>query len=335
MRYVIDHDYHLHSHLSLCSGDPQQTGQAILEYAEKLGMTSLVLTDHYWDENVPGASGWYQQQDFAHISQALPLPQGEKTKFFFGCETDMDKFFTLGVSRPVMDKFDFIVVPTTHLHMTGFTIDPEDDPVERRKELYIQRMDKLLDMDLPFEKIGIAHLTCSLMAPGDDRHLPLIDSITDEEFSGLFSKAAKRGCGIELNGSDMDFRNDREAEQILRPYRIAKKEGCKFYLGSDAHTRKGLTRMEMVFAKAVDALELEESDKFHLPCKTSVMEELKAIMEKFASCGWDLINGPAKQWLAGNADRKALITAVKEADASCGACGCEFDPLYKRALELL
>ena len=30
-----------------------------------------------------------------------------------------------------------------------------------------------------------------------------------------------------------------------------------------------------------------------------------------------------------------LIKAVEQADKECGNCGCEFDPLYKRALELL
>ncbi len=65
------------------------------------------------------------------------------------------------------------------------------------------------------------------------------------------------------------------------------------------------------------------------------MEELKDIMEKFAASGWDLISIPAKQWLDGGDDKEALITAIKEADKECGSCGCEFDTLYKRALELL
>lgn len=65
------------------------------------------------------------------------------------------------------------------------------------------------------------------------------------------------------------------------------------------------------------------------------MEELKAIMEKFAESGWELISEPAKQWLEGKENRDALIAAVRQADKECGSCGCEFDPLYKRALELL
>ncbi|MCH5197618.1 MAG: hypothetical protein J1E34_01820 [Oscillospiraceae bacterium] len=65
------------------------------------------------------------------------------------------------------------------------------------------------------------------------------------------------------------------------------------------------------------------------------MEELKAILEKFAESGWDLISIPAQQWLNGNADKDALTKAIKQADKECGSCGCELDPLYKRALELI
>ena len=63
--------------------------------------------------------------------------------------------------------------------------------------------------------------------------------------------------------------------------------------------------------------------------------DLKTIIEKFAVSGWDLIAIPAQQWLNGNADKTALITAIKQADIECGSCGCDFDPLYKKALELL
>ena len=65
------------------------------------------------------------------------------------------------------------------------------------------------------------------------------------------------------------------------------------------------------------------------------MEELKAIMEKFVESGWDLISVPARDWLNGTADTGALVAAIEQADEECGSCGCDMDPLYKRALELL
>lgn len=64
------------------------------------------------------------------------------------------------------------------------------------------------------------------------------------------------------------------------------------------------------------------------------MEELKAILEKFVGSGWDLIAAPSKAYLEGNGNKEELIKSVEQADKECGSCGCEFDPLYKRCLEL-
>ncbi len=55
MRFICDHDYHLHSGLSLCSDDPKQTPQAILDLSKANGFKKICLTDHYWDESVPKA----------------------------------------------------------------------------------------------------------------------------------------------------------------------------------------------------------------------------------------------------------------------------------------
>ena len=65
------------------------------------------------------------------------------------------------------------------------------------------------------------------------------------------------------------------------------------------------------------------------------MEELKSIMEKFVASGCALIAIPAQQWLDGKSDKSALVSAIKQADKECGNCGCELDPLYKRALDLI
>ncbi len=65
------------------------------------------------------------------------------------------------------------------------------------------------------------------------------------------------------------------------------------------------------------------------------MDELKLIMEKFVASGWDLIAVPAQQWLDKKADKETLVAAIRQADQECGSCGCDLDPLYKRALELI
>ncbi len=266
MKFQIDHDYHLHSRLSRCSRDEEQTPEALLRYAERNGFSEICLTDHFWDERVPGASAWYSTQDYPHISQSLPLPKSDSIRFRFGCEIDMDKHMTVGISDRLLDTFSFIIIPTTHLHMTGFTIDEHLTSVEERAAVYVERLDKLLDKDLPFEKIGIAHLTTGLIAYNRKtdfgEHIRIIDAISDQTYEELFRKVLKRGAGVELNFHPAKY-TEEELPHILRPYRIAKSVGCKFYLGSDAHHPSELEMAPIRFEAMVNHLDLQESDRFH------------------------------------------------------------------------
>lgn len=263
MKYIIDNDLHIHSKTSLCSNDPLHTTERILQYAESDNLKKICLTDHFWDDNVPGASGWYEQQNYAHISEELPLPQKDGIRFLFGCETEMDKYFNIGISEKSYDKFDFIIIPTTHMHMTDFTISKSITSPSDKAECWLERLNRILDMDLPFHKIGIAHLTCHLMDHSREKFLEILENLKDSDLKNVFTKAAKTGVGIELNSSDMKFK-DSEADTVLRIYKTAKDCGCKFYLGSDAHHPNELDDAKAIFERAINLLDLSEDDKFIL-----------------------------------------------------------------------
>ncbi|OZV13534.1 hypothetical protein CIW83_03030 [Tissierella sp. P1] len=64
------------------------------------------------------------------------------------------------------------------------------------------------------------------------------------------------------------------------------------------------------------------------------MEELKVILEKFVESGWDLISITSKGYLDGNGTKEDLIKAIEQADKECGNCGCEFDSLHKKFIQL-
>ena len=262
MKYVFDHDFHIHSQVSSCSRDPGQTNERILQYAEEEGLHTIVLADHFWDESIPGASKWYSKQDYPHICQAKPLPQSEKVKFLFGCETEMDKYMTVGCSVERMKDFSFVVIPTTHFHMEGFTLSEEQlETPQTRAKAWVDKFEALMEQDLPFHKIGIAHLTCGLIWKGDRaKYLETIDSIPVEDMHRLFAKAAKLGIGIEINPGNMKYAEE-EKDILLRPFRIAKEEGCKFYCGTDAHTGKEFADVRRWFERGIADLELTEDDK--------------------------------------------------------------------------
>ncbi len=272
MEYILDHDLHIHSYLSQCSKNPEQTAERILEYAKQNNFKTIALTDHVWDETVPNCFGdpgiprWflssYTKQTIPFIYQSLPLPQADGIRFLFGCEAEMDKHYVIGLSDKQLADLDFIVVPTTHMHMVGFSVELDCDTVERRADAYIRRFDALLRKDLPFYKMGIAHLTAGLIAsPHPISYLDILDAVSDSTFRDLFSEAASKGLGIELNIELRELKNMENLDRELRPYRIAADAGCKFYFGSDAHHPFTLDGAMERFTLMRDYLNLTEDQK--------------------------------------------------------------------------
>lgn len=265
MRYIYDHDYHIHSYLSTCSNNPLQNAERLLQYARENELRRICVTDHFWDSNVPGAIDWYKPQNYEWVTKILPLPKADGIDFMFGVETEMTADGTIGMERTLYEKFDFIVVPTTHLNNLGFGITEENaKTVEGIAKTWIDKFTALLYADIPHKKVGAAHLACGLIAPRRrDVVLSVLEYLPEEVLTKLFTRAAEIGIGIELNSSDMSFA-DNEAKSVLRIFEIAKKCGCKFYMGSDAHSPKDLDNAKAIFERAIDYLDLHEEDKFYI-----------------------------------------------------------------------
>ena len=261
MKFTFDHDLHIHSFISSCSKDPEQTSENILKYAKENNLKTICLANHFWDETIEGASPWYEKQNFAHISAARPLPQDENVRFLFGCEAEVDRNLTLALSPEKYDEFDFIVIPTTHFHMAIALFDEQKKSAEALAQAWIDKFDAVMNMDLPFHKVGLAHLTCDLMARHGFSLKEILDEIPENELKRLFTKASTLGIGIEINAGD--FENEENiSNSFLHLYKTAKSCGCKFYFGSDSHSVAQLNEAKKRLTKAVDLLDLKESDKF-------------------------------------------------------------------------
>ncbi len=263
MKFQIDHDMHIHSLISPCAGnDPRQTKEAILSYGICSDLRLLNIADHIWDEKSTTKSeqNWLGcGNDMARARSILPLPQSKHCRFLFGMEVDIDLDGNFAASREEMDKLDFLVFAPSHLHMGGFTVPRGLDPsAEVHKNLYMKRMDTLLSADLPYGRTGLAHPTCSLACTSDP--IRMFDLISDREYEDMWTRVRDKGMGVEINFDNRTYTPD-ELERILRPYRIAKAVGCKFYLGGDAHTPDETRGLVRKFQKYVDLLELTEDDK--------------------------------------------------------------------------
>jgi len=266
MSFAHLEDFHCHSSISSCSHDETMTPQVILDFAEKHDYRAVCLTDHLWDSAVPGSSDWYAPQDIEHVRQALPLPKG-KVPFLFGCETELPANGIPALTKAHFDLFDFVIIPPNHMHMNGLVRPAGIDTPKKMARLLEDRLENLLMLDLPFEKIGIAHLTCKVMY--SEGCASDVGAVVDESrLLRIFEGYAKAGSGIELQA--YSFREwDTRREDNLRIYRIAKAAGCKFYLGSDAHHPDWMEAVPDRLPQVIDALGLTENDRYTIPALLS------------------------------------------------------------------
>ncbi len=265
MKYIIDHDLHIHSQISPCAADVRQTKEAILAYGLCNHFKLVGVTDHFWDEKVDakGAPGWDNVGNKAW-SSVLPLPQSPHCRMLMGAEVDMNMFGVIGMSRETMDTIDYMVLSMPHYNLTGFTIDPEITPRTPKSisDYYKKRLDLFLNQtELPFEKIGLGHFTRGVVIDEDLEEC--LNYFSDKEFEEIFSQVAKLGVGVELNFSPDEHAGSLR-EAVLRPYYIAKEQGCKFYLGSDAHNPEPFMFNKANFERLVDVFTLTEDDKWDL-----------------------------------------------------------------------
>ena len=261
MRYIADHDFHIHSTVSRCCKDPLQTPERILKYAQENNFSKICLTNHFWDEKVKSDAEWIEEHGYKYLTSVLPLPENENIDFLFGAEIDMDYNGILGISPEALSELDFVTVATTHMHLAGNTVREKIKSPEEAAAIWLGKIKSLLSMSLPFHKMGIAHMTTGHIMK--EQTPEVIRLLKNEDLYEIFSDCAEKGIGIELNTKTI-FNSDEEKNILMRPYYIAKDCGCKFYLGSDAHKTEALSRAKENFERIITILDLKEEDKFPL-----------------------------------------------------------------------
>lgn len=259
----VNHDIHVHTRLSSCCGDERMTAEAILAHAVSHNYDTICITDHCWDAAAPGASKWYAPQSVEHVFSAGPLPKSGDVRICMGCETEYCGGSKLGLSRAAFDRFDFVVIPPNHFHMENFVRPAEINTPEAIAELLMVRLEQLQSLDLPWRKIGIAHISCGLLNRGGTV-TEVFRLMPSDRLQNIFRAFAQRGTGIELNAGCFPDKAPEDFAEIMRPYHIAREEGCKFYFCSDAHAVENL-EINSLLAPVIADLHLTEGRLYRIP----------------------------------------------------------------------
>jgi len=116
----INHDFHIHTSLSLCA-KPSATLDNYIKQAKKFNLNKIGIANHFWDGKFPIDIDFYEIQNLLHIKRIKPEIENKKNnelKIYFGCETEYDpKRRDVAISEEAAEQMEFILVPNSHTHM--------------------------------------------------------------------------------------------------------------------------------------------------------------------------------------------------------------------------
>jgi len=238
------------------------TVATIATFAASYGYRELCFTDHLWSALVKGASDWYRPQDIAHVLQSKPLPVIPGLSSFLGCEAEYLGGDKLSLTRAEFDLFDFVTIPVNHMHMRAFVRPEGVFDTRDMAVLVLSRLRSLLRLDLPWGKIGIAHLSCPTTFD-EGSTADVLAAMDRSALTDVFQALAQKGAGIELNARAFVEWNNRK-DAYLAFYAAAAEAGCRFYTASDAHDVDSLCGVQAVLPEVIEALGLAEFQKYHI-----------------------------------------------------------------------
>ena len=116
----------------------------------------------------------------------------------------------------------------------------------------------MVEYDIP---VGICHPLYPICCPWEQE---VVDGITDAQLTECFSLAAERNRSIEIhaclyrNGTELDAEGI--SPSYIRLLTAAKKCGCRFHFGSDAHAPGSFTGTHAKLERAAQRSGITESD---------------------------------------------------------------------------
>lgn len=140
----INHDFHIHTNLSLCAAETV-TAEHYINKAKELGLNKIGFTNHMWDENIqPFLNRSYKIQTVPYnleLRDELKTLDKQGIKVYFGAEAEFHPIYGVALTEENAEKFDYIIVPNSHTHMTmdkSFTSRMKSMP-----SLWLKRMKRL------------------------------------------------------------------------------------------------------------------------------------------------------------------------------------------------
>ncbi len=236
---MLNHDIHIHTHLSSC-GSREAFIADYIKAADEKGLRLIGFADHAWDESVSGVSPWYAPQTYKRLEsrrdELASVDTGD-IRVLLGAEGEYASFI-LGLGDEGRRYVDYVLIPHSHTHMKGFVL-PNDcvgNPEKHAKYL----IDSFLSLcghkkrELFF---GIVHPMYPIGETAEYAE-EIYSYISDAALDECASAACESGVLLEANLSVLKSIPPERGESTCyrRFFDACKRAGCEFFTGSDAHS---------------------------------------------------------------------------------------------------
>ncbi len=249
---MVDFDIHVHTHLSACA-DRQAYIKDYIRQAEECSLSLIGFADHSWDSAIPGASAWYQPQNYQRLVQR----RAEKDELFspavtvrLGAEGEFANGL-LGLGEEARALVDYVIIPHSHTHMKGFVLPTECDTPKKHADYLLKSFYALCSHPSKDLIFGIAH---PFFPVGEsvESMTEILSYISYPELIEAMTAARQAGLFAELNLSSFRHTLPEDADSYFytRVLRAAAEAGTGLFAGSDSHSVPSLKR----FCDTRDAL---------------------------------------------------------------------------------
>jgi histidinol phosphatase-like PHP family hydrolase len=241
---IASHDLHIHTYLSsCCQAKEEQRPAKIIKRAEEMGMKIIGFADHLWTNSALKPTLWYKEQDEKHIQQLredMRKCDASSVKVLIGCEADTVAPGKYSVTKEFADTLDFALLSCSHFHMKDLVEQPADSSPAGFAKHILSFFRAGITSGIP---TSIAH---PLLPMGSEAIWEkAMETLSDNELFDAFALAKEHNVALEITLSylppEMKGQEGTSLWSIETPIRLltlAKKAGCFFTCGSDAHNAK-------------------------------------------------------------------------------------------------
>lgn len=223
MNWVRAMDFHCHTYHSPC-GEDEMIPEVVLRTAESRGVKMLGIMDHYYRHLL-------HMHAFAQLREECAGKAGH-LKLLFGCEADVTDPNTVSITEEETKQFDYVLLASNHfLNKRVVACPPTEDP-DGLAEYFLTMFRKAVSIpyiDIIPHPFYIFPNTYDFLIPARIKVDDLCDALT---------VAKQNKIAMEISPRAVKY-----SEQIpffMRFYKLAKRVGLKFSIGTDAH------RLELV-----------------------------------------------------------------------------------------